>query len=512
MNVSMSEPFGQAACESEIKQLKERYRDYYFYHTRFNAAAMDPEVYLIIGRRGAGKTALSHFFSFQKMQPNNIAIDVNEPVLFEQVMAKLADSAHESREIAIPGIVRIWEFVVWSVIFRELKDKDPRIKTACLFGSQSGKVSLFIRHLLKALLEKVLSNKDDILGELEALVGDERFKQGMESVLEIAKKHPVYVAFDTLENYDINDDPLMRAMAGLIQFASDFNMEYSRQNLHLKLFIMAEVFPHLKESVILNTAKFVRNEIYLHWRPKDLMRLITWRFYQYLKVEKKFSLDSKVDWENHKEVLAGLWEPFFGKQLTNGGGLLEKTFPYMLRHTQMRPRQLIILCNSVAKVARRAGTFPYFEPASLVEGVGKGETSLADEVLNSYVTVYPNAARIVDALSGIPTMFKGKELDRRAPHSAGQWPRGEYSPDSFRQLVVELGIVGRVRKCNEASGYVEGDFEYACEGRLPLLVSDDCVIHPMFYKKLNVQRSKPLRVYPFPDDREYRELEYQAGS
>ena len=46
---------------------------------------------------------------------------------------------------------------------------------------------------------------------------------------------------------------------------------------------MAEVFPHLKEEVILNPLKSVRNEVYMHWRPKDLMRLISWRFYNYLE-------------------------------------------------------------------------------------------------------------------------------------------------------------------------------------------------------------------------------------
>ena len=144
-----------------------------------------------------------------------------------------------------------------------------------------------------------------------------------------------------------------------------------------------------------------------------------------------------------------------------------------------------------------------FDSCHRHHGVSNGEVDLADEVLNSYVTVYPHAARIIEALSGIITVLKGKELDKRAPHSAGQWPRGEYSPDNFRQLVVELGIVGRVRKMNEASGFIEGDFEYASRSRLPLLVSDDCVINLMFYKKLNVLKTVPLPVYHFRTPRSF---------
>jgi hypothetical protein len=106
-------------------------------------------------------------------------------------------------------------------------------------------------------------------------------------------------------------------------------------------------------------------------------------------------------------------------------------------------------------------------------------------------------------------IFKGNELDKRAPLTASEWAAGEYSPLAFRQLVAELGIVGRVRQINEKAGYVEADFEYSSESRLPLLVTDWCVIHPMFYQKLNVTINRPLRVYPFPDHEEFK-FEYAA--
>jgi len=60
-------------------------------------------------------------------------------------------------------------------------------------------------------------------------------------------------------------------------------------------------------------------------------------------------------------------------------------------------------------------------------------------------------------------VFKGSELDRRAKHSAAHWPNGSYSPDAFRQLVAQLGIVGRVRSAS-AGGTLEADFEYFEEG------------------------------------------------
>jgi hypothetical protein len=501
------EPFGEPDCESELKLLgADEYSKYYFYHTPFNQEALNRKVFLIIGRRGSGKTALSHFFSFQRNIPTSTAIDVDEPAAFQQVMSQIAASAAQSREVAIPRLAKIWEFVIWSILFRQFQNKDARIKAACMFGNEAEHVSTFVRHVLKALASKFLKTDNSLADELEKLLSHETIKAAKSAVLEISKHHPTIVSIDTLENYNINDESMMRATAALIQCASNFSRDYAQSNIHLKLFIMAEIFPHLKEEVVLNTLKFVRNEVYLHWRPKDLMRLISWRFWRYLNVSNvlDYMPPNGIDWDNHREVLKERWNRFFGEVLKNENGATERTFPYVLRHTQMRPRQLIVLCNSIAQCAQDRGTFPHFTAEDIITGIQEGEEKLADEVFNSYSSVYPNAARIAEALSGMPLIFKGSELDKRAPQTASLWPDGDYSPYSFRQLVIELGIVGRVRNIDERQGIIEADFEYATNHRLPLLVTDDCVIHPMFYKKLNIKKNKNLCVYPFPDHEEFK--------
>jgi hypothetical protein len=415
--------------------------------------------------------------------------------------------------VAIPRIAKVWNFVTWSILFRQLQDRDARIRAACIFGDRNGKLSSFIRHALRSLLNRLLQTENDLWEELEDILADDRIRAGQKAVLDVARREPVILSIDTLENYAIHDVSMMRAIAALIQFGSDFNREYATRGLHLKIFVMDEVFPYLKEEVVLNTLKFIRNEVYLHWRPKDLMRLISWRFYNYLQAVDQLSpMSRNIDWDDYSDVLEKLWHPYFGTSLRNRQGMPELTFPYVLRHTQMRPRQLIVLCNAIAHRAVEQNTFPCFQPKALVKAIHRGQNALAEEVFNSYSSVYPKVGRIVEALSGLPMMFKGNELDKRAPLTASEWPPGEYSPLSFRQLVAELGIVGRVRHYNEKAGIAEADFEYSMEGRLPLLVTDTCVIHPMFYRKLNITLDRPLRVYPFPDHDEFKELDYHMAS
>lgn len=502
-------PFGEADCESEVRLLKQDYREYFFYQTRFNSQALEPKVYLIVGRRGSGKTALSQFFSFQKQMRHATAIDVDEPAAFEQMLTKITNLGLPNREVAIPKIARVWNFIIWLIVFRELKDEDVRIRAACIFGDQGGKTAVFVRHVLKLLLER-FTKTDDLLAGLEVLLADSRIKAGKTAVLELTRRKPVIIAFDTLENYTVSDSTIMWATAALIQCGSEFNQDYASRGLHLKIFAMAEVFPYVKEEAILNPLKSVRNEVYLHWRPKDLMRLICWRFFHYLDAKGQLSPDSiSVDWDNYDDVREKMWTPYFGNSLRNQDDMAELTFPYVLRHTQMRPRQLIVLCNQIANQALRDKTFPIFQPDTILRAVSEAGRILSEEVFNSYSSVYPRVGTIVEALSGLPMIFKGNELDKRAPLTASEWTDGEYSPNAFRRLVAELGVVGRVRYLNEQAGYVEADFEYSSESRLPLQVTDTCVIHPMFYRKLNIRSSHRLRVYPFPEHEEFHRLAYR---
>ena len=129
INFSEIDPFGEPDCESEVKLLGEdEYKRYYFAHTKFNSEAIKKNTYLIVGRRGSGKTALSRYFSFQTTIENTIAIDVDEPAAFQEFMSKIASSVPYSREVAIPKLVKVWEYIIWGIIFRQLKVTLPRFR------------------------------------------------------------------------------------------------------------------------------------------------------------------------------------------------------------------------------------------------------------------------------------------------------------------------------------------------------------------------------------------------
>lgn len=498
------QPFGAPDCESDLEILGESfYSEYYFGSVRFNRNPLDPFVYLISGRRGSGKTALSKFFSFQQSLQGTTDIDVNEPAAFHEVISKIIEPTSLNRDLQIPQLVKIWEYVIWSAIFYKLKYEDLRIQATCKFSEEGG-ISTVIRSLLQAVLNKYIDSNGCLYDELEEILKSAAFEEAKKAVLEITKEKPLFVSVDTLEKYSIHDEKLMMSVAALVEFSAVFCRKYAPQGIYIKVFIMDEMFPYLTEEYISNTLKFVKNEVYLHWKPKDLMKIICWRLFQYLKVKELANeRTGSIDWNSHRDIKEKIWKKYFGDVLENDDHNCEKTFYFILRHTHLRPRQLIVLCNAIAEHALRLGEFPEISSKSIVAGVEFSGEILAQEVFNAYSAVYPNAARIADALSGISPIFRGKELDKRAHRTASQWTE-EYSPYRFRQFVAELGIVGRVRRSSQSQEIIEADFEYFHRGRLILDDDDLCVIHPMFYSRLNVNINEKICVYPFPDHQDFR--------
>ena len=496
------DPFGLPSCEQELRTLGDRkYEELYFDEAPFNDVSVDKGTYLIIGRRGSGKTSLARFFSFQKQIPNPLCIEILKSVAYEQVLTNLSRRTSLTRNIAISHLRRVWEFVIWTLIINELEHDIPEKERTSKI--QNSNKSHLVADLIDYLMRFFGDEDESTIGlSIERIVDNAELEKSKEIALRFAKKRPIIISIDTLEQYNVADDALMNALAALVEYAADFNLDYSSKNIHLKVFVSGEVFPYLKESVLLNPIKFVQHPVYLLWRPRDLLRFIGWRFYHHLEINGYWKNKRKIiiDWDDDDDVLEKIWTPHFGASIQNAKGIPEQTWTYILRHTQLRPRQLILICNLIANRSIREGTFPFFTNEQIIEGVREAELVLASEILNSYSAIYENASGIItNGLMSLPKVFQGNELDRRASQSASEW-KGEYSPARFRQLVAELGVVGRVTREN-AAGYIDADFEYSSTERLVLTHRDTCVIHPMFYRKLNTEINSTARVMPFTTPR-----------
>jgi len=504
-------PFGERACEHEVKILQQGYRDFYYGDSQFNQYLLDPARYLIVGRRGSGKTSLIEYCSFQTRFRNTQRISIENPEKFQSEWQALISTILPYGNYGTLIIADIWNFILWILIFEHLKlDLDwlQIIDSKVLNKSDAPE------NKICTILQSILSNlsNQDKFGALNfpswvsGILKSKDWHEHQTNVLEITSLQPLIITIDTMERYDIQDDVLLQTTAALIECVSNINIFHARCGLHVKVFVASEIFPYIKESVISNSTKYIREPLFLHWTPKDLIRLITWRFYQFLRKteHRQEYIRLKVDWDNFSDVLNKLWNPFFGETITSDSGKTERTFPFILRHTHMRPRELVIICNFIAKQAITEGVFPYFYKIdNLASMVEHASTNLADETINSYAKIYPNVSHIIANLENSPMHFQGNHLDKIAKHTSSLWPDNNYSLAKFRSLVSELGIIGRVRTLDKTTNIVAADFEYSLANRLTLRNDDECVVHPMFYSKLDVKRTDNMIVYPFPKNENF---------
>ena len=215
--VTSGRPFGDADCETEVERLQAQYGDYFFAETAFNSPALDPRTYLIIGRRGSGKTALSQYFGFQTRIKNATAIDVDEPEVFEQVMLAASERPGLSGALQVNNIAAIWDVILWSIVFRELAERHPAISRACWFGRDRGPVARFIFTVLDGLLKRCIDiDAGDLAKGLREILHDPIFEEAKETAICVAQEHPVIVAVDSLEHYEVDNEEMMRVTAALV--------------------------------------------------------------------------------------------------------------------------------------------------------------------------------------------------------------------------------------------------------------------------------------------------------
>lgn len=509
-------PFGEVSCQAEMTKWGDEYHEHFYGHKRFSREALDPRTYLIIGRRGSGKSSLAQSLTFQDKYRGAKCIIIKDPEVYAKPFEELAKQAHSTAEIAIPRIVKIWDVLIWSLIFEEFRDIDDRINEACYVKSDDGQRVRLVEKTMIGFLDTISYewelHKSDSLDEYYL---SERFKNGKDAVLKHSSNTAIIVAVETLEKYSVRNKHMMRTIAGLVEAASNIQLSYSNQGIYIKVFLAAEVFLHVRSVCISNPPKYVRDPLYLHWKPKSLLRLVCWRFYRHLQSRGMLLEISSGDikWkedtqEGYEDVRAKMWDPYFGKTVRNGHNLEEDSFAYVLRHTQMRPREMVILCNAIAKCSGSA--FPRFSSEAIVGGIKDEESNLANEVINSFSEIYPEAHKIVEALILLPNFFNGSKLDKVASKTKTDWPDNTYSGVEFRRLVTELGIVGRVeadshRQSPGNQKIIEAEFEYSIKGPIGLQPEEECVIHPMFYQRFRINLKDKFLVYPFiPRDSVYR--------
>jgi len=300
-----------------------------------------------------------------------------------------------------------------------------------------------------------------------------------------------------IEDYALGFDDNKRVMRGLLKCVG----EYGNKRRQIRLCIPGENYFDVRKCSSNPTKDFTLN-LLLQWLPREIFGVIAWRYMIFLRL---YDLDSfnalrdaapPEEFEDRKYCLS-IIHHFLVDNTLNAAGTNEPSITYLLRHTQLLPRQAILILNLIFGAKSIEGTA--FDDCNIQKGVSDAEEHICEEIFSAYEFKYPDAFPLIKSIvPEMPRFFFHGDLQAAFTKFGREHPdvRGEMSFQEFKLMCVEIGVIGRVRK--RTGTYAHAEFEYACPGRLSLSVEDELCLHPVFSGTFNssVNSDASKVVYP----------------
>ncbi len=479
-------PFGKAASGSELETA---FKYVYSPCSSFDQAS-HPDYRLIMGRRGSGKSALIKAIRLGDRYDFKI-------VCRKEELAKWIDASIQEPDESKPGPIEIYKSecynYFWVLVFRKLnkhtEGKLDKIRTF-LQRTRTGEKSI-LEGILSAVQDNIPPGKlASTAGVISALMDLNRgsLKDAKEQAAEFLSDKSLVILIDNLEEYPLKTAKRQRIFGSILLSAADFQ---PTAEIIVKCFVPSEYFSQCYKYVT-NWEKTYPRLCTLRWTARELRILIARRLAFYLFLSDRIGETIRLDDYSTPEAANELWLKHFPERVQNRvfANISEESFTYILRHTQLTPRQVIMACNEVAKASN--GSFPngIATPESIGRGVENAERQFVRGVLGVFKFTFPLAEAICqEHLRGLHMKIRLKDLQALSKkfRSASDTTSGSW----LEKMLFEIGVFGRKvsdHGLDEDGHYNVAAFEPNVDGHLRVNEDDELLVHPMFIHELALRR------------------------
>lgn len=353
LNLLEKVDLGDLAAENEIKGLSS-----YFVPTGEYNEAKRGRARLVVGRKGAGKTAI--FYGVRttyKPSRAHIVLDLKPE---GHQFTKLRESVLEQ---LTPGVQQhvltaFWNYLLLMEIARKIVDdesrmsyQNPDLRKAWLavadrFGADARSEQGDFSERLLALVNDIIARRQSLTSitsapEITQLVygSDIRgLNDALSSYLSASRKEAIWLLIDNLDK----SWPVQSARAEdilLIRSLLEATRKLQRQfetrgtECHVIVFLRNDIYEHL---VLETPDRGKDTAVILDWADPEVFKEIVRR-----RISQSANLDGDFD---------TLWRAIF---VSHVGG--EESFAYILRRTLMRPREVLRFCRTCIDVAVSRG-------------------------------------------------------------------------------------------------------------------------------------------------------------
>lgn len=516
--INEDRPFGPTSTEDVLvnreawEQIFDRDNSIYHY-----LDANDPV--FLIGRRGSGKTAFLNGGRYR----DRWKIDLTAPAAVSAVRDTLQRYSELDLTTSVEHWERLWNVALWHVVFNAIIQVGSNATVSGdwrlldrymheLVGEERVRDATgadVVSSVCRALRQAAGSDTDDPVHERPELltlgsgVSVAQAIEAAESLLDDVSP-TVELRMDSMEQLRSPMKQYELALSGL--YAHVWRSANDSSPYTVRLALPAEIWHVIKEYSSAPLRHFERNVI-LQWKPADLAKLAAQRFRLFLEEFHPDALSGTgISTETNELISRGdayrLLNEVLPEQVVGELQIPELPIHYIMRHTQLNPRQFLQILNSICAENRKMGfEATDIQPLAVIDGIRKIEENIIFEIRHAYESVYPEAEEVCGAvLSELPRVFSHGELERvfrRVGASAVRrvWERlnflstdssagiDEYrlmEPDyvAVKAMLTEIGCIGKVTKYNDT--HVTGEFEYSAPSRLQMGTGDSMCVHPLF--------------------------------
>lgn len=494
-----------------------------------------PSVLFLYGRRGTGKTAILRMLQHTVRTGQSEDYELCWVLQTEGVHSTLCDIVtelkleFEPKHPRLEFVASVWLWIVWTCVCAELRlacgsgrlrlpeSQREQIESYLrLIGVKLGSGQWHFAEAVKKRLAHVLSNLDTAGSTptrlrhafLAALENEayQRARDTAEIILQNPRNAPVLILIDSPDSFELSQalhfEGLLKCLAGLAR-------NFRSQGLLAKATIPSEMYRYINHYHLDRTGGI--QELFIRWSYQDLLPFVALRLGGLLG--NRVPALQAHDLKTKEGALLGI-QSVLPPYVDSRNGLRIAIIPYLLRHTQKTPRQLLHLLNAVISAARQ-------------QNVGWEELNSTPAAVIRW-GIHDQLGHLIGSIANIPerindqfldvtrrtltrrrSFFKYGELDKFM-RPAREIPVEHFdSREQWRRAMFNSGLLGVLRSVHHNAAadlwIMTASYEYQVKDILQATPNDVFLAHPILYEPFEMLVNRRTFVYPFPYEEEEKD-------
>jgi hypothetical protein len=396
----------------------------YFYHNSTYQKFFNSSKTILVGNRGAGKSAIFKYMAAAEARRGHLVIELSPEEYSYELLSQFLRSEQEGSWGKQSSYSVAWQYLLYNLIFKKIVEQ----KRGLLLGPLKDIFAYVQNNLqnqnlnsvgilfsyLKRLESVKLGSLENLTRtrELQALYSLEEIKNLLPSLERVLEKLRIKIFVDELDKGWDNSEDAKYFLAGLFQAAQKLNL--ISPNLRVYISIRQELFDNIPQ--IYEDAQKIREDVeVIRWRKPELLELIG------LRIAHCFP-DLKES--------PGLrrWNSIFVSHLPEHN---TDSADYILDRTQLRPRELLQFCKLCVEYYREGKRITECTIAAAEEIYSEQKIK---DLASEYRFKYPNLLDLFEIFRGRKNHFPKDELEFLLLSAAC----GELDVDQAADWVLEM--------------------------------------------------------------------------